>query len=297
MQLVSDQGLPLPLGLFYIGLQDGHHANAAYDILYPMLCAAAEAQGFVKANPKVDLDTDDGFQEFQKGHPEFAEMLLEAQAQSVEEGIAPFAISSIFKQGLGFDKAEDVPPIEVLAQRAGDALRVAIPLTSPPSHLGLATVFWHGLQADFVQTETVTHILSILSEQLQNQQELFAPVADSLLGGGMIWEVLEEDEDELPVSLADFIEFFWPMEDGDFSAEDAMSSEVEKVASPGIEREDGWLYFLTEEGDVARQRKHGGDIEIIAETQIERESGYMYYLDASGDVARVPFMVPFTDEF
>ncbi|MCP4499956.1 MAG: hypothetical protein GY822_08355 [Deltaproteobacteria bacterium] len=298
MKLVNDDGLPIPLALFYVGLDDGHHAEVAYEVLHSLLCAAAEAQGFFNAHPNVDLDSAAGFARFQKENVDFATLLLEAQQACVSEGIPPFSISSVFLQGLGFEKAEDVPLLEEIAQRAGDVLRVAIPLSEPPSHMGLAAIFWQGLQAEFVQEASVLNILSILSGQLQERQELFAPVADSLLGAGMIWEVLEEEDEELPVILADFTDFYWPLDDdekSDFYAEDAMGSDIQKMATPGIVREDGWLYFLTEDGNVARQPKNGGDVEVIAETKVEREPGYMYYLDAAGDVARVLFLVP-TDE-
>ena len=67
----------------------------------------------------------------------------------------------------------------------------------------------------------------------------------------------------------------------------------EKIVRCGVQRENGWLYFIDKHGDVARAkmavgRKKGKTRqEVVVQTGIKREQGYMYFIDKQGDVARV----------
>lgn len=67
----------------------------------------------------------------------------------------------------------------------------------------------------------------------------------------------------------------------------------EKIVRCGIQREDGWLYFIDKQGNVARakmavgRKKGKTKQEVIERTGIRREYGWMYFIDKQGDVARV----------
>ena len=65
-----------------------------------------------------------------------------------------------------------------------------------------------------------------------------------------------------------------------------------KVARTGVEREDGYLYFLDKRGDVSRVpmarggRSRKGRVSRVTKVGVEREEGWLYFIDRDGDVAR-----------
>ena len=68
---------------------------------------------------------------------------------------------------------------------------------------------------------------------------------------------------------------------------------AEKVATTGVKKEKGYLYYLDKQGDVSRSKmaragKGGGNAEKVATAGVTRESGYLYFIDKNGDVARSP---------
>ncbi len=67
----------------------------------------------------------------------------------------------------------------------------------------------------------------------------------------------------------------------------------EKVARVGVDKEEGWLYFVDKQGDVSRSKmaRGGGSQgstkrEKVARVGVDKEEGYLYYVDGDGDVAR-----------
>ena len=59
----------------------------------------------------------------------------------------------------------------------------------------------------------------------------------------------------------------------------------------GVERVQGFLYYIDKQGDVSRAKmarggKKGGKPEKVAKLGIKKESGYLYFLDKKGDVSR-----------
>ena len=66
---------------------------------------------------------------------------------------------------------------------------------------------------------------------------------------------------------------------------------AEKVLKLGVEREEGFLYFIDKDGDVskvamARGGKKGGKAKKVAKAGIKKAKGYLYFLDKKGDVSR-----------
>ena len=66
---------------------------------------------------------------------------------------------------------------------------------------------------------------------------------------------------------------------------------AEKVAKAGVEKEDGYLYFVDKKGDVSRVKmarggKKGGKREKVAKVGVKKEAGYLYFVDKKGDVSR-----------
>lgn len=67
---------------------------------------------------------------------------------------------------------------------------------------------------------------------------------------------------------------------------------AEKVASAGVKREEGYLYFVDKNGNIARtqmargRKKGKSKQEVVSKTGITRESGYLYFVDKNGDVSR-----------
>ena len=68
---------------------------------------------------------------------------------------------------------------------------------------------------------------------------------------------------------------------------------AETVASTGVSKEKGYLYYLGKDGNVwrsqmARAGKGGGNAEKVADAGVTRESGFLYFIDKQGDVSRAP---------
>ena len=66
---------------------------------------------------------------------------------------------------------------------------------------------------------------------------------------------------------------------------------AEKVLKLGVDREEGFLYFIDKDGDVsnvamARGGKKGGKAKKVAKAGIKKAKGYLYFLDKKGDVSR-----------
>ncbi len=66
---------------------------------------------------------------------------------------------------------------------------------------------------------------------------------------------------------------------------------AEKVAKAGVQRAEGFLYYVDKQGDVSRAKmarggKKGGKPEKVSKLGIKKESGWLYYLDKKGDVSR-----------
>ncbi|WP_428049900.1 hypothetical protein [Candidatus Avelusimicrobium caledoniensis] len=49
---------------------------------------------------------------------------------------------------------------------------------------------------------------------------------------------------------------------------------AEKVLKVGMDREDGFLYYIDKDGDIARVQ------------MARKEKGYLYFLDKKGDISR-----------
>jgi len=67
---------------------------------------------------------------------------------------------------------------------------------------------------------------------------------------------------------------------------------AEKVAHLGIEKEEGYLYFIDKDGDISKtktgkSRKKYSKTTKVAKVGIEKENGYLYFLDKDGDISRV----------
>ena len=67
-----------------------------------------------------------------------------------------------------------------------------------------------------------------------------------------------------------------------------------KVATCGVQKEKGHLYYLGKDGNVwaskmARGSDKGGNAKMVAETNVTRESGWFYFIDieATGRNAEV----------
>jgi len=67
---------------------------------------------------------------------------------------------------------------------------------------------------------------------------------------------------------------------------------AEKVAKAGVQREDGYLYFVDKNGNIARakmsrgKKKGKAKQEVVAKTGVSKEKGYLYFVDKAGDVSR-----------
>jgi len=67
----------------------------------------------------------------------------------------------------------------------------------------------------------------------------------------------------------------------------------QKVVKAGVDKKDGYLYFIDKQGDVSRAKmarggKKGGKTkpEKVAKVGVKKEKGYLYFLDKQGDVSR-----------
>ena len=66
---------------------------------------------------------------------------------------------------------------------------------------------------------------------------------------------------------------------------------AEKVATTGVKKEKGYLYYLEKGGKVSRSKmargaNKGGNAEVVANAGVTRESGWLYFVDKDGDVSR-----------
>ncbi|MBI64871.1 MAG: hypothetical protein CMG64_01060 [Candidatus Marinimicrobia bacterium] len=66
---------------------------------------------------------------------------------------------------------------------------------------------------------------------------------------------------------------------------------AEKVATCGVSKEKGYLYYLGKDGNVwaskmARGADKGGNKKQVASPGVTRESGWLYFVDKDGDVSR-----------
>ncbi len=66
---------------------------------------------------------------------------------------------------------------------------------------------------------------------------------------------------------------------------------AEKVATCGVQKEKGYLYYLDKNGDVARSKMargadKGGSAEVVSKCGVTRESGWLYFIDKDGDVSK-----------
>ena len=66
---------------------------------------------------------------------------------------------------------------------------------------------------------------------------------------------------------------------------------AEKVATCGVQKEKGYLYYLGKDGNVwasqmARGNEKGGNAKKVADTNVTRESGWLYFIDKDGDVSK-----------
>lgn len=68
---------------------------------------------------------------------------------------------------------------------------------------------------------------------------------------------------------------------------------AEKVAKVGVEKEEGYLYFVDKKGNVARakmvrggKKKGKQKQQIVAKAGVKKEKGYLYFVDKKGDISR-----------
>ena len=66
-----------------------------------------------------------------------------------------------------------------------------------------------------------------------------------------------------------------------------------KVLKVGVEREEGFLYFIDKDGDIAKvamarggKKGKGTKAKKVEKTHIEKESGFLYFLDKDGDISK-----------
>ena len=68
---------------------------------------------------------------------------------------------------------------------------------------------------------------------------------------------------------------------------------ADKVASSGVSKEKGYLYYLGKDGNVwrsgmARGSSGGGNAQKVADANVTREKGWLYFIDKDGDVSKAP---------
>ena len=66
---------------------------------------------------------------------------------------------------------------------------------------------------------------------------------------------------------------------------------AEKVASVGVRKEGGYLYFVDKQGDISRAKMarggaKGGSPEKVGRAGVRKEGGYLYFVDKQGDISR-----------
>ena len=64
---------------------------------------------------------------------------------------------------------------------------------------------------------------------------------------------------------------------------------AEKMATTGVKKDKGYLYYLGKDGNVwrskmARGASKGGSAEKVADANVKREGGFLYFIDKDGDV-------------
>ena len=69
------------------------------------------------------------------------------------------------------------------------------------------------------------------------------------------------------------------------------------VAKPGIERQEGYLYFVDKKGNVVRVRmkrpgkKASKKHEIVVVNGVKRKKGYLYYIDKKGNICEAKMRI------
>jgi uncharacterized protein YcgL (UPF0745 family) len=69
---------------------------------------------------------------------------------------------------------------------------------------------------------------------------------------------------------------------------------AERVATVGVTKEQGYLYFVDKDGDISRTimsrgKKNGSSRkEKVMRVGVQRKQGYLYYVDKKGDVSCAP---------
>jgi hypothetical protein len=64
-----------------------------------------------------------------------------------------------------------------------------------------------------------------------------------------------------------------------------------KVAKVGVEKEDGWLYFLDKKGNISRAKMGRGrkgsktKPQVVAKLGVKRKTGFLYFVDKQGDLS------------
>lgn len=68
---------------------------------------------------------------------------------------------------------------------------------------------------------------------------------------------------------------------------------AEKVASVGVKKQAGYLYFVDKKGNVARakmvrggKKKGKQKQEVVAKAGVKKQKGYLYFIDKKGDISR-----------
>jgi len=66
---------------------------------------------------------------------------------------------------------------------------------------------------------------------------------------------------------------------------------AEKVQKVGVERVQGFLYYIDKQGDVSRAKmarggKKGGKTEKVDKVGVKKQAGFLCFLDKKGDVSR-----------
>ena len=64
-----------------------------------------------------------------------------------------------------------------------------------------------------------------------------------------------------------------------------------KVAKLGIEKEEGWLYYLDKKGNISRAKMGRGrkaskvKAQVVQKVGYKREPGFLYFVDKNGDLS------------
>ena len=66
---------------------------------------------------------------------------------------------------------------------------------------------------------------------------------------------------------------------------------AQKVAKLGIDKEEGWLYYLDKRGNVSRAKMGRGrkaskiKPQVVQKVGVKREPGFLYFIDKQGDLS------------